>query len=220
MQRVSLAVAAILVMSMATPSHAERWLEYDLHGRGPYQFCDSSGEGTYCENGRADVFWTIFVETDPASLEDTGDLYFSDGVSFAFDVLAGRRRFATAQGNQLELEAADDCDRGGCTQYTIHVNYPLGVPVLPDHPPLHAAGDFTVDDSGFASGILISGRIVGMDVKPAHGPAEWQYGYSLAPVPEPSTWMMLVGGFALSGIIRRLRQTGSRPKEPVILPRP
>jgi len=210
MQRIGLAVATILALSMAAPSRAERWLEYDVSGRGPYQFCDSSGQGTYCESGRADVFWTIFVETDPATLEDTGDLYFSDGISFVYDVLSGRRRFATALDNRLELEATDDCDRGGCTLYKIHVGYPLGIPGLPDHPPARPSGDFTVDDSGFASSILISGRIVGMSVKPASGPAEWQYAYSLAPVPEPSTWLMLAAGFALVGVVHRGRRPFGR----------
>lgn len=178
---------------------ADTWVRYDVTGAGTYEYLDAvSPENS--KWGPAKFNATFYVEIDPR--DPDGDWPMSDGYSYRRPTSDGNWEVANASGGDLKFYYYPEWCDTPCSNYSVTLTYAPGAfsGGLPDKLPKTLLGG----DMNFTFGghwILTdgSGAPVRATATIVDGHGDWFFGYTPLPVPEPSSWAIMLAGFGMVG---------------------
>jgi len=194
--------SALALLTAATQASAQTWIQYNFSGVGNF-YAEDTWDGT-STSGSAGLSGSFTVEIEPG----LDDYWTSTGFRFDNYPNAGPEHWvATANTDTLFLSFTDGCEFQ-CTVWNVTLHYTAGTfsagfPTnLPAHPlssivSYHAGTDDFYEDA--------SGSILNASATAVSGIRSPVFHIAEA-VPEPASWLMMVGGFGLVGGALRTRR--------------
>ena len=207
-----LILAGVVVSTVGAPVSAATWVEYDVAGSGTATYVDQTEDPTFYASSLIKFSASFFVEVDPSDSTDGLGWGWSDGYSFGEMGAvsgAGYSSSGNASDGNLGLAyqtMADSFNIGDNVVVNLNYNYgsgtfATGLPI--SLPKRILGGSFSFDSLGhytefFGSGIITSATATVVD-------GDGMDSFDAQAVPEPASWALIVGGFALVGTAVRYR---------------
>jgi hypothetical protein len=162
-----------------------------------------------------------------ASTDITGELYFGGGSTNYYDASAGfvpsgfNNEFgnpvAVDDGTEFGFEDGHNLDAADFTGTTLSI-FDLVFDDPADPGSINWTQKFTASSNGFFKGLTlvdsnfsglsysVSGNTLTVNWTGTEEPGFYQADFSFNGVPEPATWAMMIGGFAMAGVAMRRRR--------------
>lgn len=210
-------VAALAVIAVPTSSYAANLLAYTFTGEGfgkqqTFDYDTATGESFYVSGS----FSTTFIVDTAANDGSTGP-FIGDGKSYFYSF---GNKLPNDNGPYMTIVTLGSGGLSASLQspafYNVESSVSIKFPSLVNefedisNATTFVGGNFTYGDHRYNSDLSVTGKITGFSVQSVSSFEQAAPVFSItaiSPVPEVSTWILMLAGFGLIGCAARRRQS-------------